>query len=183
MKYKVILADDEEEALFGIQRNLDWEGYGFEVVGTFGNGRDVMEFLETQEADIVITDIRMPFMDGIELAKNIYDSYPQTKVIIISGYGDFQYAKEAMSYRVMDYILKPVNAREMGEALQKVYETLEQEIRERQNRRIFRLWALQKFIEAFAIEETWEKGFSLQGESYYMIPLKAVAKEDIEGEH
>lgn len=54
MKYKVILADDEEEALFGIQRNLDWEGYGFEVVGTFGNGRDVMEFLETQEADIVI---------------------------------------------------------------------------------------------------------------------------------
>lgn len=133
MKYKVILADDEEEALFGIQRNLDWEGYGFEVVGTFGNGRDVMEFLETQEADIVITDIRMPFMDGIELAKNIYDSYPQTKVIIISGYGDFQYAKEAMSYRVMDYILKPVNAREMGEALQKVYETLEQEIGERKN--------------------------------------------------
>lgn len=91
VKYKVILADDEEEVLQSIHRQLDWESYGFEVVGTFLNGRDVMEFLETKEADIVITDIRMPFMDGIELAKNISERYPQMKVIIISGYGDFNF--------------------------------------------------------------------------------------------
>lgn len=133
MKYKVILADDEEEVLQSINRQLDWESYGFEVVGTFLNGRDVMEFLETKEADIVITDIRMPFMDGIELAKNISERYPQMKVVIISGYGDFNYAKEAMGYRVTDYILKPVSAREMRKVLQRVRESLDREIEEKKN--------------------------------------------------
>ena len=67
MRYRVVLADDEEEVLFGIRNNLDWESYGFEVAGAFSNGRDVLDFLQTQEVDIVITDIRMPFMDGNEL--------------------------------------------------------------------------------------------------------------------
>ena len=69
MKYKVILADDEEQILESIRKSIDWEAFGMEVVETFLNGRDVMEFLETQEADILLTDIRMPFMDGLELAK------------------------------------------------------------------------------------------------------------------
>lgn len=133
MKYKVILADDEEEVLQSIRRKLDWENYGFEVVETFLNGRDVMEFLETQEADLVITDIRMPFMDGLELAKYISEYYPQIKVIIISGYGDFNYAKEAMLYRVSDYVLKPVNAKEMGGVLQRARETLDREQEEKKN--------------------------------------------------
>ncbi len=133
MKYKLILADDEEEVLESIHRNLDWNKYGFEVAGTFLNGRDVLEFLETQETDLVITDIRMPFMDGIELSKHISERYPQIKVIIISGYGDFNYAKEAISCRVMDYILKPINAEELEEVLQRAHETLEQELKQRKN--------------------------------------------------
>lgn len=133
MNYKVILADDEEEALRGIHKILDWKSYGFEVVETFSNGRDVLDFLEAQEADLVITDIRMPFMDGIELSKKISEQYPNVKVIIISGYGDFQYAKEAMSFHVMDYILKPVNAKEMGDVLQRAKETLCEELEERKN--------------------------------------------------
>ena len=133
MKYKIILVDDEEEVLESIHRNLDWEAYGFEVVETFCNGWDVLEFLESQEPDIVITDIRMPFMDGIELSKYISERYPQVKVMILSGYGDFNYAKEAMSYQVMDYILKPINAEEFGEVLQRVFDTLEQERNECKN--------------------------------------------------
>lgn len=133
MNYKVILADDEEEVLQSIHQQLDWESYGFEVVGTFLNGFDVMEFLETREADIVITDIRMPFMDGMELAKNVRERYPQMKVIIISGYGDFQYAKEAMGYQVTDFILKPVNAKEMRKVLQRAREALDQELQEQKN--------------------------------------------------
>ena len=127
MKYKVLVADDEEEILQSICRKIKWEKYGFEVVETFSNGREVMEFLETREADIVITDIRMPFMDGIELAKNVNEHYPHIKVIIISGYGEFNYAKEAMSYGVSDYILKPVNAKEIGAVLQKTKEMLDRE--------------------------------------------------------
>lgn len=138
MKYKVILADDEEEVLQSIRRKLDWESFGFEVVETFLNGRDVIEFLETQEADLVITDIRMPFMDGIELAKHISEDYPQIKVIIISGYGDFNYAKEAMVYRVADYVLKPVNAKEMGAVLQRAREELDREQEEKKSIRLLK---------------------------------------------
>lgn len=138
MKYKVLLADDEEEVLHSIHRQIDWDSYGFEIAGTFLNGHDVMEFLETQEADIVITDIQMPFMGGIELAKNIREKYPQIKVIIISGYGDFHYAKEAMSCQVMDYILKPVNAKELCDVLEKTRRTLERELEEKKNIRILK---------------------------------------------
>lgn len=133
MKYKVILVDDEEEVLQSIRRKLEWEKYGFEVVETFLNGSDVMEFLETQEADLIITDVRMPFMDGIELAKNISERYPQIKVIIISGYGDFSYAKEAMSYHVSDYILKPVNVKEMCEVLERAKTVMDREREEKRN--------------------------------------------------
>lgn len=133
MKYKVLMADDEEEVLQSIRRKINWDKYGFEVADTFLNGRDVMEFLETKEADIVITDIRMPFMDGIELARNISERYPHIKVILISGYGDFHYAKEAMSCGVSDYILKPVNGKEMGEVLERVKETLDREMEEKKN--------------------------------------------------
>lgn len=133
MKYRVLLADDEEEVLHSIHRQIDWDSFGFEIAGAFFNGRDVMEFLETKEADIVITDIRMPFMDGIELAKNIREKYPQIKVIVISGYGDFRYAKEAMSYQVADYILKPINAKELRTVLERIRKTLEQELEERKN--------------------------------------------------
>ena len=65
MNYRVVLADDEPEVLRSIQRTLDWKKYGFSVVGAFLNGLDVLEFLENHDADIVFTDIRMPFMDGI----------------------------------------------------------------------------------------------------------------------
>ena len=89
-----MLADDEPEVLRSIQRTLDWEKYGFSVVGAFLNGLDVLEFLENHDVDIVFTDIRMPFMDGIELMHKIKEKYPYIKLVIISGYDDFQYADE-----------------------------------------------------------------------------------------
>ena len=79
MNYRVVLADDEPEVLRSIQRTLDWEKYGFSVVGGFQNGLDVLEFLENHDADIVFTDIRMPFMDGIELMHKIKEKYPYIK--------------------------------------------------------------------------------------------------------
>lgn len=136
MKYRVLLVDDEEEILRSIRTIIDWQKYGMEVVGTFLNGHDVLEFLETQAADILITDIRMPYMDGMVLTKNIQERYPEMKVIIISGYDDFSYAKEAMSYRAIDYILKPINAKEMGATLQKVSTMLDQELEQKMNQQM-----------------------------------------------
>lgn len=133
MNYKVVLADDEPEVLRSIQRTLDWEKYGFSVVGAFLNGLDVLEFLENHDVDIVFTDIRMPFMDGIELMHKIKEKYPYIKLVIISGYDDFQYAKEALIHGVLDYILKPINAREMSEVLQKVKDKMDTELEEKQS--------------------------------------------------
>lgn len=131
MNYRVVLADDEPEVLRSIQRTLDWEKYGFSVVGAFLNGLDVLEFLENHDVDIVFTDIRMPFMDGIELMHKIKEKYPYIKLVIISGYDDFQYAKEALIHGVLDYILKPINAREMSEVLQKVKDKMDTELEEK----------------------------------------------------
>lgn len=128
-----MLADDEPEVLRSIQRTLDWEKYGFSVVGAFLNGLDVLEFLENHDVDIVFTDIRMPFMDGIELMHKIKEKYPYIKLVIISGYDDFQYAKEALIHGVLDYILKPINAREMSEVLQKVKDKMDTELEEKQS--------------------------------------------------
>lgn len=133
MNYRVVLADDEPEVLRSIQRTLDWEKYGFSVVGAFLNGLDVLEFLENHDVDIVFTDIRMPFMDGIELMHKIKEKYPYIKLVIISGYDDFQYAKEALIHGVLDYILKPINAREMSEVLQKVKDKMDTELEEKQS--------------------------------------------------
>lgn len=132
-KYKVVLADDEAEVLNSIRRNIRWEELGFEIVGALFNGKDVMELLEVQEADLLITDIRMPFMDGMELLKIVRKKYPHMKLVIISGYDDFNYAKEAMAYDVTDYILKPINAIELEEALKKVKENLDQVMEEKKN--------------------------------------------------
>ena len=137
MNYRVVLADDEPEVLRSIQRTLDWEKYGFSVVGAFLNGLDVLEFLENHDVDIVFTDIRMPFMDGIELMHKIKEKYPYIKLVIISGYDDFQYAKEALIHGVLDYILKPINAREMSEVLQKVKDKMDTELEEISRRKQF----------------------------------------------
>lgn len=128
-----MLAADEPEVLRSIQRTLDWEKYGFSVVGAFLNGLDVLEFLENHDVDIVFTDIRMPFMDGIELMHKIKEKYPYIKLVIISGYDDFQYAKEALIHGVLDYILKQINAREMSEVLQKVKDKMDTELEEKQS--------------------------------------------------
>lgn len=132
-KYKVVLADDEAEVLNSIRRNIRWDELGFEIVGALFNGKDVMELLEIQEADLLITDIRMPFMDGMELLRNVRKKYPHMKLVIISGYDDFNYAKEAMAYDVTDYILKPINASELEEALKKIKENLDQVLEEKKN--------------------------------------------------
>ena len=133
MNYKVILADDEPEVLRSIQRTLDWESYGFHVIGGFLNGRDVLDFLENQEADILFTDIRMPFMDGIELVGHIREKYPYMKLVIISGYDDFNYAREALVHGVLDYILKPINAKEMIHVIQRVRKKMDAEMAEKKN--------------------------------------------------
>ncbi|MCD8083765.1 MAG: response regulator [Clostridiales bacterium] len=131
--YRLILVDDEEEIREGIIRKIPWEKLGFAVVGDAENGQDALELIEQQEPDVLMTDIRMPYMDGLELTKRIHQKYPSMKVLIFSGYDDFEYAKQAISLGVAEYILKPVNVEELSQILTRVKESLDEEIRQRRD--------------------------------------------------
>ena len=106
--YRILLVDDEEEVRRGIIRKMEWEKLGFEVAGDAENGEEALEKVEQLQPDVVITDIRMPVMNGIELLKKVYNHCPLTKFIIISGYSDFEYAQSAIRLHVSEYLLKPV---------------------------------------------------------------------------
>jgi len=131
--YGIMLADDEEEVRKAIIRKMDWERLGFRVVGDAENGEDALEKLEQLEPDVVMTDIRMPYMDGLTLTARIREKYPSIKVLIFSGYDDFEYAQQAIKLGVTEYILKPVNGQELSEILKRVRASLDQEIEQRRN--------------------------------------------------
>lgn len=131
--YRIMLVDDEEEVRKAMIRKMDWEQLGFTVVGDAENGEDALEKLELLEPDVVMTDIRMPYMDGLTLVARIREKYPFIKILIFSGYDDFEYAKQAIKYRVTEYILKPVNGEELAEILKRVRISLDEEIEQRRN--------------------------------------------------
>jgi len=123
--YKVFLVDDEIVIREGIRNNEIWEASGFVLSGEAPDGEIALAMLQDIKPDILITDIRMPFMDGLELSRRAIDMMPWLQVIILSGYDEFAYAKEAMAIGAHDYLLKPVNAQELLTAMQKVGNRIE----------------------------------------------------------
>ncbi|PZD95812.1 DNA-binding response regulator [Paenibacillus sambharensis] len=110
--YTIMLVDDEDEVREGMKLKTDWEGAGFRLVGDYANGVDALEGYEALKPDVVITDICMPFMDGLELSRRILAQSKDVKLVIVTGYEDFEYAKQAIKLNVKDYLLKPVNLAE-----------------------------------------------------------------------
>ena len=100
--YRIILVDDEEEVRKSMIKKLDWEAAGFQVVGDAENGQEALEMIEQLEPDVLMTDIRMPYMDGLELVRRIRQKYPSMKVLIFSGFGDFEYAQQAITLDVTE---------------------------------------------------------------------------------
>lgn len=125
--YRVMLVDDEVLIREAISENIHWEELGYKLISVCENGKQAIEALERAKPDLILSDICMPYIDGIELTKYVYENHPNIKVIIISGYDNFDYAKSAIKYRVMEYILKPVTAMELSELLQKMKEALDEE--------------------------------------------------------
>ncbi len=130
--YKVLLVDDEILVREAISENIKWEELGFELVNVCENGKIAMDYLEENSVDVVLTDICMPYADGMDLSRYVCNNCPQTAVIIFSGYSDFEYAKQAIQYKVAEYILKPVTARELSEVLLRIKEKLNRERKEEQ---------------------------------------------------
>lgn len=136
--YKIIIADDEESVRNGIINRVQWRENGFEVVGGAENGREALELCEALRPDLVVTDIKMPYMDGLELVNRLQAVLPLTKTVIITGFDDFDYAKQAISLGVAEYVLKPVNVDELTGILRKVKAVMDAEAEARRDLRSLR---------------------------------------------
>jgi len=124
--YRMILVDDEDDVRGRILSKINVDS-GFEVVGKAGNGYDALELIEKYKPHVVLTDIKMPFINGIELARIVRRDYPTTKVAFISGYNEFDYAHQAIELKVVSYLMKPVTSEEIDTFLKQLKKTLDQE--------------------------------------------------------
>lgn len=136
--YRVLLADDEKEIRDGIIRKIDWQAAGFELVGAAENGQEALELAERLKPDVLMTDVKMPFMNGLELGEAIAERMPSTKLVFFSGFDDFEYAQRAIKMNATEYILKPINSTELVELLKKIKKQIDTEIAEKRNLEILR---------------------------------------------
>lgn len=170
--YRILLVDDEILVRDAIKENIDWKGIGCELVGDCENGRQAAEFIQENPVDIVLTDILMPYMDGMELSHFLHDNYPDIVIVIFSGFGEFEYAKKAIQYNVSEYLLKPVTAMELTGVIEKMKKKVDEKRKEKKkiekltkasesyhkNAQIIRSKAMEALVNCTAnVEESLEK--------------------------
>lgn len=141
--YTVLLVDDEEEVIRVIMNKLNWEKLGFSVIGYANNGVKALEMVEEYQPDVVMTDIRMPYMDGLELSHRIRAEFPGTKLLLFTGFDEFEYAKEAIHLEIEEYILKPVNSIELINVFTSLKIKLDQEISEKRSAQILQKYYME----------------------------------------
>ncbi|WP_410771202.1 response regulator [Fontibacillus sp. BL9] len=110
---RIVIVDDETSIREGLAKMIGKESDRFHIAGSFSNGQEVLDFTADSEFDVVITDIRMPLVDGLELARELKQIRPDTRCIIMSGFTDFEYARQALRYSAVDYLLKPINKKQL----------------------------------------------------------------------
>ncbi len=125
--YRLLVADDEYEIRNGLCKFFPWNEIGFEVVGQAENGKLALDFLKDHAVDVILCDIMMPVMTGLDLAKALNENKSKTRVIFFSGYKDFDYAQKALEYGVNSYILKSTNYNELIRVFSKVKRDLDED--------------------------------------------------------
>lgn len=126
---KVIIADDEPKVNLLLQKIVDWEKLGYQIAGTANDGERALQLIEEEKPDVLMTDIRMPGVDGMELIRRAKELRPDLVFIVVSGYRQFEYAQTALKYGVTDYLLKPINAEELTQLLIRIREEEEKKRR------------------------------------------------------
>ena len=188
MAYKVFFVEDEIVTREGIRDNVDWKANGFEFCGEASDGEMALPLLQTTKPDVLITDIKMPFMDGLQLCKIVRERMPWMKIIILSGHDEFEYAQEAIKLGVTEYLLKPVTVQDLHQVLQRVAVQLEQEKKEQENlqklhdqieenratlrERLLLSWWWGQFPPTEAIEKGQLLGLDLIARCYLVVILK-----------
>ena len=125
--YKLIIVDDEQSIRNGMANGIPWNDWGFEVIGQASDGLEALELVENERPDVVLSDIRMPRMDGVELMQRLHKDYPDVKVIILSGYSDFEYLNTAIKNSVTEYLLKPTDIDEFEETFKNLKKRIDSE--------------------------------------------------------
>lgn len=131
--YNVLLVDDEADVLVAMKKKIDWESLGFCLAGTAENGQEALEMADQLHIDVVMTDIKMPYMDGLTLCRKLKENYRNMKVVIYSGFDDFEFAREAVHLEAEEYLLKPISAGDIENVFSRVKEKLDQEYDEYRN--------------------------------------------------
>ena len=116
----------------GIVKSINWEKEGYRLVGEASDGELAYPMILKEKPDILLTDIKMPFMDGLELSRLVKQELPDTKILIFSGYDEFEYAKEAIRIGVTEYLLKPVSSEHLLEVMRRISKQIEQDREERE---------------------------------------------------
>ncbi len=130
--YTMLIADDENELRHAIVRTINWNEIGFRIVGEAENGVEALELVEQLEPDLLLTDIKMPFLSGIELARRARNVRPVMDIAFLSGYDDFQYAQQAIEYNIISYLLKPLSAAELTKEMQNIKNKMDEKFKKMQ---------------------------------------------------
>ena len=125
--YQVIVIDDEPKLITGMIRHYPWHKLGFEVAASFESAQEALDYLESHPVDVIVSDIAMPEMTGIDLAREVRNRFINAKLVFISGYADFKYAQQAVRYGASDYLLKPVKKEEFCAVFEKIRASLSRE--------------------------------------------------------
>lgn len=125
--YKLIIVDDEALVREAIRDQMDWTSHGFDCIADYEDGEEALEQIAEHAPDVVLTDICMPFMDGLQLTRELAARYPETKVLILTGFDDFEYAQQAVKLQAFDFILKPVTCAELTRVLIRLKDELDRE--------------------------------------------------------
>ncbi|MCL2243478.1 MAG: response regulator [Treponema sp.] len=196
--YKVFLVEDEIVVREGIRNNIPWDQTQYSLAGEASDGEMALSMIQDIKPDILITDIRMPFMDGLTLSRIVKKNLPWIKIIIISGHDEFEYAKEAIGVGVEEYLLKPVSSQEMCKTLDKIAKRIDDEkenllnieklkAQVRSSTDILRDKWLSDFMNgnipaADAIEQGREFGVDLLARSYIVLAVGIKSPQEKEGQ-
>lgn len=113
MLCRLIIVDDEQHIRNGLKKMIDWQSIGYDLVGDFSDGSDVLEYMKDNAVDIILTDIKMKNVSGIDLAERLYYDFPEVMIVFLSAYNDFEYAQKAINYNVVGYLLKTSTTEEI----------------------------------------------------------------------
>lgn len=164
--YKVLIVDDEPAVSEGLSLMVNWEEHGFVTLDSAENGEEALEILKKTRYNLLITDIRMPVMNGLELIREVRSLMPSIPIVILSGYDEFNYAKKAIEYGAKAYLLKPVNRMELSQLLQDIKEELDKDFTDRISNRENNRIARDKFLFDLISGNLTQKETLIKGEEF-----------------